>query len=468
MTKRQDVALMSHLMRRAGFGEKRGEIERLVEQGYEETVEQLLDPDSQPDIDIYEMGRYHPWFVHPQGLDHGLALWIYRMAVGKRPLLEKMALFWHQVFATGNAKVESPVEMRTQIEMFRQHGMRNYRELLLELARNPAMIRWLDNNDNHKRAPNENWGRELVELFSMGVGGYTEDDVKQCALAFTGWTFSGRQLTPWKRYPWKFEYLPQDHDNTDKSFVGHTGNFNGQDIVDIIVAQPTCARFIARHLYNFFVADEPQIPAWTFEAARDQAAIDMLARELITGGLEMKPVLRRLFNSDFFKEARYKRVKSPAEVAASTLRLTGDMNGPDPRWVPLALEHELMGQKLYDPPSVEGWHTGREWINSGALMNRVNFVSDRVSNTELPGVKEIIDRVAASNGTGMSPEALVDGCLDQMGPLQVSDKTRSELVEQAERQGPVSWATEEDRAHSARRVADMLALIVGTREYQFG
>ena len=468
MAKREDIALMSHLMRRAGFAERRGEIERLVDQGYEQTVEQLLDAESQPDIDIYEMGRYHPWFVSPLGTDHGAAVWVYRMAMGERPLQEKMALFWHHVFATGNAKVESPEEMRTQVAMFRRSGMGNYRELLVELAENPAMIRWLDNNENHRRAPNENWGRELVELFALGVGGYTEDDVKECARAFTGWTFSGRMITPWKKYPWKFEYFPQDHDNAGKSFLGHEGNFNGQDIVDIIVAQPMCARFIARHLYNFFVADEPQVPAWPFEAARDPEAVETLASEFIAAGLEMKPVLRALFNSDFFKEARFKRVKSPAEVVASTLRLTGDMNGPDPRWIPLTQDHDLMGQILYDPPSVEGWHTGREWINSGALMNRVNFVSDRVSDTELPGVKEIVDRVAASNGTGMTPEALVEECLDQMGPLPVSDETREELLEQARNQGPVSWATDADRAHGARRVGDMLALIVGTREYQFG
>ena len=468
MAKREDIALMSHLMRRAGFAERRGEIERLVDQGYEQTVEQLLDPESQPDIDIYEMGRYHPWFVSPLGKDHGAAVWVYRMAMGKRPLQEKMALFWHHVFATGNAKVESPEEMRTQVAMFRRSGMGNYRELLVELAENPAMIRWLDNNENHRRAPNENWGRELVELFALGVGGYTEDDVKECARAFTGWTFSGRMITPWKKYPWKFEYFPQDHDNAAKSFLGHEGNFNGQDIVDIIVAQPMCARFIARHLYSFFVADEPQVPAWPFEAARDPKGVETLANEFIACGLEMKPVLRALFNSDFFKEARFKRVKSPAEVVASTLRLTGDMNGPDPRWIPLTQDHDLMGQILYDPPSVEGWHTGREWINSGALMNRVNFVSDRVSDTELPGVNEIVERVAASNGTGMTPEALVDECLNQMGPLPVSDETRQELLEQANNQGPVSWATDADRALGARRVGDMLALIVGTREYQFG
>ena len=466
---REDIALMAHLMRRAGFSETRAEIERLVEQGYEETVEQLLDPEAQPDIDIYTLGRYHPWADNPTGTEHHKMAWTYRMVMTQRPLQEKVALFWHHVFATGNAKVENPDEMTAEIELFRERGMGNYRDLLVALAKNPAMIRWLDNNDNHKRANNENWARELMELFSLGVGFYTEEDVKEAARAFTGWTYGpGKAVMPWRRYPWFFEYKAEDHDARDKDFLGHTGNFNGEDIIDVIVRQPACARFIARHLYNFFVADETQVPAWPFEPPRDPEAIDTLADTIVTNGHEMKPVLRTLFNSDFFKEAKYKRVMSPAEVIVGALKLSGDMNGPDPRWGELDRKQELMGQAILDPPSVEGWHTGKEWINSGALINRVNFLSERVTDTSLPGVKAIIERIAASNGKEMSPETMLDECLDQMGPLEVSEETRAELLEQALGQGALSWETQSDYETSSRRVADMLALIVGTREYQFG
>ena len=387
---KQDIALMAHLMRRAGFGETRAEIERLAEQGYEETVEQLLEPDSDPGVDINTLGRYHPWALFPTAMEHHQMGWIYDMVMGNRPLLEKVALFWHHVFATGNAKVENIDEMTSQIELFRDRGMGNFKALLVDLAKNPAMIKWLDNKDNHKRANNENWGRELMELFSLGVGFYTEDDVKQAARAFTGWTYGpGKTVMPWGKYPWGFEYRAADHDPSEKSFLGHEGRFNGEDVgedvMDVIVKQPACARFVARHLYNFFVADEPQIPAWPFEPPRDPEAVDTLAYAFEAGGYEMKPVLRTLFNSDFFKEAAYKRVRSPVELVVGALKLTGDMNGPDPRWGELPREQDLMGQIILDPPSVEGWHTGREWINSGAFINRVNFVSDRVSDIDLPG-----------------------------------------------------------------------------------
>ena len=176
--------------------------------------------------------------------------------------------------------------------------------------------------------------------------------------------------------------------------------------------------------------------------------------------------MRVLFNSDFFKEAMYQKVKSPVEVVVGTLRLTGDLHGPDPRLAAFGQEPAYMGQSLHDPPSVEGWHTGREWINSGSVVKRVNFVADRVSDPSLPGVRSIIDRVA-SDDSAITAEALVDRCLDMMGPLQVSDQTRWELVSHAEDEGAVSWESD-DYENSSRRVADMLALVAATTEYQFG
>ena len=346
--------------------------------------------------------------------------------------------------------------------------MGNLGELLVELAKDPAMIFWLDNNENHKRAPNENWGRELLELFSMGVGNYTEQDVYEGSRAFTGWTLTAKMPRwPYGRFPWHFVFRPEDHDFSEKSFLGHTGRFNGEDIIDIILRQPACARFIARHLYNFFVADEPQVPAWNIEPPTDPEAVRFLAETLVKAGYEIKPVLRTLFNSDFFKEAVYKKVKSPVEVVVGTLRLTGDMQGPDPRLDTMAKVPGYMGQDILDPPSVEGWHTGEEWINSGALVERVNFVADCVGNTDFPGVQDMIRRVASNGGT-MTAEVLVDRCLDLMGPLEVSETTRKELVAEAESDGPVSCVGEEAHGAFSRRVANMLALIAATREYQLG
>ena len=467
MPNKEDIALMAHLTRRAGFGAPRGELEGLVEQGYQETVELLLHPDQQPDIDEDTFYRYLPMAEIPWRPDNSQLDWLYRMVNTSRPLQEKMAFFWHHVFATAISKVEGPVDVAEQIRMFRQYGMGSYRELLVQLGKNPAMIFWLDNCENHKRAPNENWGRELLELFSMGIGNYTEKDVFECARAFTGWTNAGRTPAVISgHHPWQFEYRSEDHDYTEKTFLGHTGRFNGEDIIDIIVRQPACARFISRHLYNFFVADEVQVPAWGTEPPRDAKAIDILSQTFANSSYEIVPVLRTLFNSDFFKDAMYQRVKSPVEVVVGTLKLTGDMLGPDPRWPRLMTEPANMGQELLDPPTVEGWHTGREWINSGALINRVNFAADRVSNTELSGVQDIIKRVA-SNGDLLTSGQLVDRCLDLMGPLKVKEKTHKELVEYAEAGGPIKWTTDEEYASFSGRVGELLALIAGAREYQF-
>ena len=457
----QEIALMAHLMRRAGFGATRDELEALVEQGYEETVEQLVNPVDRPPADHYLLYRYHPITEVPGGAPlPGQANWLFNMVNTERPLEEKIALFWHHLFATGNAKVDNCNHLLQQISMFREHGMGSYRDLLVQLAKNPAMIFWLDNNENHRHAPNENWGRELLELFSMGVGNYTEDDVYECSRAFTGWTIAAKMPRfPYGRFPWLFEYRSDDHDYTEKTFLGETGRFNGEDIIDIIVRQPACPRFIARHLYNFFVADEPQVPAWNIEEPRDPEAIRTLSDALVESGFEIRPVLRILFNSDFFKEAAYKKMKSPVEVVVGTLKFTQDLQGPDPRLESVSKQPGYMGQDILDPPSVEGWHTGKEWINSGALVNRVNFVAERVGNTDLPGVRSIIDRVA-SRETAITPDALVDRCLDQMGPLEVSAVTRKELLDHAESDG--------EAADLPRRVADMLALIAATREYQFG
>ena len=174
----QDIALMAHLMRRAGFGATREELEARADRGYEVTVEELLNPQSQEGSDRLDFLRYHPGFWKPPtSAGMGGAVWLHDMVNTSRVLQEKMVLFWHHIFATGNSKVDNGNHMVEQAEMFRQYGMGSYRELLVRLASNPAMIYWLDNNESHKRAPNENWGRELLELFSLGVGNYTEEDL---------------------------------------------------------------------------------------------------------------------------------------------------------------------------------------------------------------------------------------------------------------------------------------------------
>ena len=268
----------------------------------------------------------------------------------------------------------------------------------------------------------------------MGVGNYTEEDVREASRAFTGWTIAAKiPRIPWARFFWNFEYKTEDHDRDDKRFLGHTGCFNGEDILDIIVQQPACARVIARHLYNFFVADEPQVPSWSIEPPSAPGAIDTLATAFTDSKYEIRSVLRTLFNSDFFKEARFAKVKSPAEVMVGTYKLVGGYTFPRPGYGEMAVQTIYMGQDLMNSPSVEGWHTGSEWINSGTLMNRVNFVADLVGDTQLPGVESIINRLRAQGE--LSPEALVDGCLDLLGTLQVDTQTRQQLIHRAEEGG---------------------------------
>ena len=360
MANKEDLAQMAHLMRRAGFGATHEELEQYVAKGYDATVEELINPpDNMPAGDMIGLLRYMPNCLLPGGVPQpGQYNWMYNMITTKRPLEEKVALFWHQVFATGNSKVDNCDQMLEQLVMFRKYGMGNYREMLVELSKNPAMLYWLDNNENHRDAVNENWGRELLELFSLGVSNYTEVDVREASRAFTGWTIAPKlPRQPFGRFPWAFEYLGEDHDDGEKTFLGHTGNLNGEDIIDIIVKEPATARFICRHLYSFFVADEVQVPAWTIQDARDEDALEMMINAFEESGYEIKAVLRTMFNSDFFKNARYSKIKSPAEVVASTLKMVGSYQRPEPTIPDIGPEATYMGQSLLDPPSVEGWYT---------------------------------------------------------------------------------------------------------------
>ena len=358
-----EIALKAHLLRRAGFGASRSELEKINEKDYESIVEDLLNPDRFEDLDEDYIMRYNPDVSYHDGNTNHAGRWVWRMINSKRPLEEKMALFWHHVFATAWYKSEHSPSVISQIESFRKNGLSNIKQVLLDLSKDPAMNYWLDNCENHADQPNENWGRELLELFSMGVGNYTEDDIKNAARAFTGWTFEQPlPLYPYGHYESAFIYDENDHDDSEKTFLGKTGKFNGEDIIDIILEQPACPRFIARHLYNFFVADEPQVPAWQVEPPLDPEAIEILAEALVESDFEIKPVLRTLFNSKFFKESMYLKVKSPVEVIVGTLRATGELLGPDPRLVPFGQYPEYMGQGLHNPPSVEGWNSGKEWV----------------------------------------------------------------------------------------------------------
>ncbi|NQW18775.1 MAG: DUF1800 domain-containing protein [Chloroflexi bacterium] len=461
------VALYAHLLRRAGFSASRAQVEEYAKRPYEEVVEELLNPQDQPEIDEDRLLRYYP---HYGSIDNyngaGAGRWYYRMINSERQLQEKIALFWHHVFATAWHKTEHSPTVIRQIEMFRQNGLGKFSDILLDLSRDPAMIHWLDNNQNHSYRINENFGRELMELFSMGIGAYSEHDIKEAARAFTGWTFrQPMPLYPYGHWDASYEYDPNDHDDGEKTFLGQTGNFNGQDVIDIIVDQESAARFISRHLYNFFVADESQVPAWSIEPPQDPEAIDIMVNAYFESGAEIRSVLRAMFNSDFFKRAAYKRVKSPVEFVTGVIKLSGEYTEPDPGLADLVSASTAMGQELLNPATVEGWHTGKEWIDGGTLNERVNFAVEHLQKVDAPGVLAIVDRLAAL-GRSLSPEEFLDECLDLVGPLPVSDETRGSLLEFANTLGDVNYAS--DRDESLANVTHMLRLIVAAPEYQFG
>ncbi len=450
-----DVELMAHLFRRAGFGARREEIEAAMERGYEATVEELLHPEAQPELDHDIIWRYWPDMKEQRQIDPSQSYWVYRMINTPRPLEEKMALFWHGLFATGFAKLNHPRAMLRQIATFRKNGLGDFRTILLDLSKDPAMIFWLDNQENTNDVHNENYGRELLELFAMGIGNYSEDDVKNCARAFTGWTMRnpipGAQ--PFGRFEWEFEFRPDLHDYGEKQFLGERGNFDGADIVDIIVRQPATAQFVARRLHNYFVSDTP-----------DQAAIDQLAEVYLASQFDIRAVLRTLFLSDFFRspKAYYARVKSPAEHVAGVMRLVEDFTYPKWGIRDISLECRYMGQDLLNPPSVEGWHTGKEWIDTGILVERVNFAAEQVGDVDKPGVRKIVERLREQGE--LAPAAFVDACLDLIGPLEVSESTRASLINFAENSGPLQL-NEGDGA-AEQRVGELLQLIVATREFQ--
>ena len=462
----QDYAVMAHLLRRAGFGATRDELDEYVAKGYEATVEELLhpgDPQNMPD-DLIQ--RYHVDMHELRGA--GSAYWLYRIVTTECPLEEKIALFWHGLLATGYSKINQQKSVLNQIDMFRRYGLGRFPDLLVELSKDPAMIVWLDNNDNHNGTINENYGRELLELFSMGIGNYSEDDIKECARAFTGWTLgnveymtmraSKDSIWPYGRIAWHFDYRDYDHDGDQKTFLGETGDLNGEDVIDIIARQEATAHFVSTRLFQFFVADDVDEDG--------EAVVQEMMRTYFDSGYEIRDVLRTLFNSGYFKSALYKRVKSPAELVGGTLRLAGEFKQPSLDIHEPAAEMGYMGQAILNPPTVEGWHEGTEWIDSGALIERVNFAAKHLGNTENPGVRSIIDRLAAMDGGVLSPEQLVDGCLDLVGPISVSESTRLRLIAHASRGGDIDLGSRQPGDESEQTVADVLKLIASSREYQ--
>lgn len=345
-----------HLLWRSGWGATVEEVDRVVADGLARTVEILITPQAEGE----NFSRTEPMLYQSANatgnIDALKNWWLYRMLYTANPLAEKMALFWHNHFATSNTKVRSARHMAVQNLLIRQHALGSFRQLLGGMARDVAMLKWLDTNSNRKRQPNENFAREVMELFTLGVGNYSEHDIKEAARAFTGWHLRNDG----------FWFNRSQHDAGEKKILGESGKFDGADILGLCLARPACPRFLAKKLLATFVAPNP-----------DKATTDALAQRIRHHDYDMGQVMRELLQSQAFfaPEARRVIIKSPVDLVVGTYRALGN-RARLPQSVQLMAS---LGQNLFEPPTVKGWEGGRLWINSTTMLQRSNFATDLIT-----------------------------------------------------------------------------------------
>jgi len=382
-----------HLLSRAGFGGTPDQVRALTQLGLDDAVDYIVDYDELPEPDVdssifsadimrpatpeesaayrrarqqgdeAELEKFRKMRQDRQRTDRAQIAaarkwWLERMIETPRPLEEKMTLFWHGHFATGYRAIEDSWHMLMQNQMHRVNATGNFADLLFKTIRDPAMLRYLNNNQNRKQSPNENLSRELMELFSLGEGNdYTESDIKEGARALTGYTYRDDE----------FIFNERNHDGGTKAILGRTGTFDGDDFVRIILSRRSCSEFVCQKLYRFFVNDSPTVPD------DDQKRfIANLAKTFRSKKYELKPVLKALFRSRHFYDPsnRASVVKSPTQLTVQVIRT---LRTPARELDALASAGDLMGQSLFEPPSVKGWDGGRSWINTSTLFVRQNL-----------------------------------------------------------------------------------------------
>ena len=490
-----DRAAAAHLLRRAGFGGSPAEIERLAALGLDGAVDDLVDYGKlrydlpPPPIDPLVLREPDPQRVKAMSPEERAAYqqqrgeaerrahqeirlwWIDRLVHSLRPFEEKMTLFWHGHFTSGAREVHRAVFMYEQNEFLRKHALGNYRDLLLGISKDRAMLVYLDNARNHKAHPNENYARELMELFTLGVGHYTEDDVKAAARAFTGWTFDDEG----------FQFHPRNHDDGMKTFLGRTGRWDGANVLDIILQQPACSQYLARKLLEFYVRPDPS-----------RELVERLAAEIRRDNYELRPVMKTLFKSRAFydEKARGALVKSPVELLVGTAR---QLDVPINNLVTAERALAALGQELMQPPNVKGWDGGPKWINTATLFQRYNFVGALIEGGgPRPPPKKPDNAPASGPATMMpvamsgpsrteaapqpaydprpvlqtqdlhSPEQVVDFYIEQLLPVPLAAEKRQELVDYLR----VKNGVDVDSPQTVPRIRMMLHLLVSTPEYQ--
>jgi uncharacterized protein (DUF1800 family) len=385
--KNWNYSMAAHLLNRAAFGGTPSEIEKLAGVGPDKAVSSLLDyekigdatlnPDwAKPDParmqklrDVQQHGtpdekkqaQQAEGRLQRERMMELRGWWLQRMARGPRPFQEKMTLFWHGHFATSVDKVRDAYFMWRQNELFRRLAVSNWQDLLIETGKDPAMLIWLDQAQSRREHPNENFAREVMELFTLGEGHYTEKDITEAARALTGWSL--------ERVEQKYIYRARIHDDGDKTFLGRTGDLDGDDVIALIVQQPQAAKFITAKIWNYFAGQMP-----------DEKLNDALAEVLRANGNNFKPFLRVMFRSEEFYSADIVRnqVKSPVQWLVGSVRML-ECDLP-PTIVSWGMTRQL-GQELFAPPNVKGWDGGITWITTTTLLTRYNDAQSLVEGT---------------------------------------------------------------------------------------
>ena len=395
-----------HLLGRAGFGGTQAEIDALYARGLDGAVDWLVDYEQQPESKPFRpsvTGRPRPQIdqsLSPEKrreaqraarqmynrqdrrqLTELRNWWVETMVTTQRPLQEKMTLFWHGHFTSGNRDVRSSFHMLLQNELLRELATSSIRELVHGIAKDPAMLEYLDNNKNRRRQPNENFAREVMELFTMGLGNYSEKDIKEAARAFTGWTFDREG---------RYVFNRRQHDFDEKTVLGETGRWNGDDVIDIILDREVCSQYLATKIFRYFAYESPSeeltkaLAAQLYRAEqRGDALLDY----------QLKPFLRRLFKSaEFYSERSCaNHLKSPMELVVGTIR---GLELREKRVSGLANAMAAqMGQTLFQPPNVKGWEQGRAWISTSTLYHRYNFAGLITRNID-PATLGVDDELA--------------------------------------------------------------------------
>jgi uncharacterized protein (DUF1800 family) len=373
--------LAAHLYRRAGFAATLDELKAAAATSPADLVQKLMEPGPAPagyDADILALAQSSLAGGNAKALE---AWWLYRMLTTSDPLREKTTLFWHGHFATSGDKVTDPQLMYGQNELLRKHALGEFGPLVQEISRDPAMLIYLDSATNRKQHPNENYAREIMELFCLGEGNYSEKDIRELARCFSGWEIRRG----------KFRFNSYQHDNGSKRILGQSGEFGGEQGVEVVLAQAACPEFIVRKLIRFFLFDEPTAP---------EALIAPLAAEFRASGLQVGPLVRTILSSNLFFSPHCigRKVRSPVELGIGLLRSqkgTANLQA-------LAEELARVGQEIFFPPNVKGWDGGRTWINSSTLLGRANLVRRGLDNdkTRFAGgsLEDLMSRAGLNSG----------------------------------------------------------------------